>query len=255
MAKQASFEPAKEYVENVRFVLVETRRAGNVGAAARALKNMGFRRLIRVGGPDIAENEARQMAVTARDVLDASEQVETIDEAVKGAVLVAATTRRMRAMIQPRPVFLRAAVRQLLEAARLHPVAVLFGNEKWGLAHEDLAHAGLLVRIPTNPSFGSLNVAQAVLLFAYEMRMALLDMGLAAHEKLAKSSRKLASSEVLEQLYGAARDSLVGNGFFPAHRVDNGMNTLRGIFSRARLEEREVKFLLGMFGRLGHAEE
>ncbi|MBI4865728.1 MAG: RNA methyltransferase [Candidatus Wallbacteria bacterium] len=254
MAKTGAFEPAAGLVENVRFVLVEPRKAGNIGASARALKNMGFRRLVRVRGPGVQEQEARQMAVSARDVLDGSEQVESIEEAVRGAVLVAATTKRMRAMIQPRPIYLRQAVQQLLEVARHHPVAVLFGNEKWGLAHEDLAYAGLLVRIPTIPSFGSLNLAQAVLLVAYEMRMALLDQGLAAHDKLAKSSRNMADAGQLEGLYEAARAALIKNGFFPPHRVDNGMNTLRGVLSRARLEEREVKFLLGMFGRLGESE-
>lgn len=237
---------------NFRFVLVEPREPGNIGASARALKNMGFHRLVLVKGASTTDEEARQMAVTAADVLDGAERVADIPSAVTGAVLVAATTRRQRQMIQPRPMLLAAAVERLIDAGRSHPVAILFGNEKWGLAGDDLEHAGLLVKIPTSPAFGSLNLAQSVLLVAYELRRALVGTGLARPAGLPNSKRSLADAAQYDQLYRAAEQALVASGFFPTHRIKNGMATLRGIFSRARLEQREIKFLLGLFGRLGH---
>jgi TrmH family RNA methyltransferase len=239
---------------NVRFVLVDTREPGNVGASARALKNMGFRKLVLVRGPDTQAFEARQMAVTADDVLDAAERVPDVQSAVAGAVLIAATTRRQRELVQPRPTVLREAAAKLLDAACDRPVAILFGNEKWGLPTPELECAGMLLRIPTHPSFPSLNLAQSVLLVAYELRMVLLERGLAMAQRLTSGKRHLADAAHLERLYQVVQEALTLSGFLQPHRLRQGMNTLRGIFSRAQLEEREVLFLLGAFGRLGHPE-
>lgn len=239
---------------NVRFVLVDSREPGNLGASARALKNMGFRRLVLVRGADTTHQEARQMAVTASDVLDDAERVDAISDATRGAVLIAATTRRQREPVQPRPMVVRAAARELVEIARTRPVAILFGNEKWGLPTPDLECAGMLVRIPTHPSFPSLNLAQSVLLVAYELRLVLLEQGVAASQRLTDGKRKLADAEQLERLYGVVMEAMTLSGFLQPHRLRQGMNTLRGIFSRAQLEEREVLFLLGAFGRLGHPD-
>ncbi len=216
---------------------------------------MGFHKLVLVGGADTEANEARQMAVAARDVMDAAQRTSDLAEAIEGSVLVAAMSKRSRARVQPRPIMLRSAVDQILDVASIHPVSILFGNEKWGLSREELEPAGLIVKLPTNPDFGSLNLAQAVLLVAYELRMRLLNEGQAAAVKLSKQSRKLANAEFMEDLYAAAEEALLASGFFPSNRAKNGMSTLRGILSRAQLEEREVRFLFGVFGRLAHPHQ
>jgi TrmH family RNA methyltransferase len=159
-----------------RFVLVRPHYPENVGAAARAMKTMGFFQLVLVkpGRLAVPEHEmAKKMAVKSRDVLDPALRCATVAEAVSDATLVFATTSRrgISGVLQPREAA-RAACDQVLAGGR---VALVFGNEKTGLGPEDLAIAHQRIRIPMAADQPSVNLAQAVQVLAYELLLAALD--------------------------------------------------------------------------------
>jgi TrmH family RNA methyltransferase len=162
-------EKRKEgWKQNVSFVLVEPGEAGNIGAAARAMKNMGFAnlRLVRPGAA--IDEEARRMARHSLDVLEGAALFGDLDEALRDCALVVGTTRRKGGR---RGVFLPVgeAARKVRAFAEENRVAVLFGGERRGLLNEEAERCGLLFEIPADRAQPSLNVAQAVLLAAYEI--------------------------------------------------------------------------------------
>jgi TrmH family RNA methyltransferase len=159
-----------------RFVLVRPHYPENVGACARAIKTMGFAQLVLVkpGRLAVPEHEmARKMAVKSDDVLQAASRCNTLREAVADCGLVMATTSRrgVSGVVQP-----REASRRVLRCVLVgESVAVVFGNEKTGLAHEDLQQSDLLVRIPMAADQPSINLAQAVQILAYELLLGALE--------------------------------------------------------------------------------
>jgi TrmH family RNA methyltransferase len=158
--------------DKVHFVLVEPREPGNIGASARALKNLGFRHLVLVRPRHFPAPEAQWMAKGAEDVLQAAELCHDLEEALKEKTLVVGTTRR--AGRHRGPLFpLRDALPRLRGWAEGgNPVAVLFGREDRGLTNEEAALCGMLLSIPSAPEAPSYNLAQAVLLVAYELAQA-----------------------------------------------------------------------------------
>jgi TrmH family RNA methyltransferase len=155
----------------IRVVLVETSHPGNIGAAARAMKNMGLAELVLVRPQQFPSAEATARASGADDLLARARVAGGIAEAVEGCGLVMGSSARPRTanwrVLDP-----RAAATELVSAAALRPVAVLFGNERNGLSNDDLAACHALVNIPANPEYESLNLAQAVQIVCYELRMA-----------------------------------------------------------------------------------
>jgi TrmH family RNA methyltransferase len=154
--------------DRISFILVRPTEPGNIGAAARAIKNMGFRRLELVAPvPDLTE-EARAMACQARDVLEQAKIHRTLRAAIAGKSLIVGTTRRLgsrRGLILE----VRQAARRMAAATASNRVAVLFGNEHSGLTNRELDECGLVLTIPSNPAFPSLNLAQCVMIVAYEL--------------------------------------------------------------------------------------
>jgi TrmH family RNA methyltransferase len=154
--------------DRISFVLVGPTEPGNIGAAARAIKNMGFRKLELVAPVPYLTEEARAMACQAKDVLERAKVYRTLRPAIAGKSLIAGTTRRLgsrRGMIMD----VRQAALRIVEAASSNQVAVLFGNEHCGLTNRELDECGLVLTIPSNPAFPSLNLAQSVMIVAYEL--------------------------------------------------------------------------------------
>ncbi len=155
-------------LEKIAIVLVEPREPGNIGAAARAMANMGLSRLVLVRPPEHRVPEAFRMALAARPILESAEVVDDLGQALAGFGLVAGTTRRPGAGRRGR-VTPRQFAAELPVVAAANDVAILFGREESGLTNDQLQYCQRLVTIPSSDGFGSLNLAQAVLTIAYEI--------------------------------------------------------------------------------------
>lgn len=219
----------------VDVVLVRPSRARNVAAACRALKNMGLSRLKLVGPPpDLEQPEARALAYGAWDLLDAATRHETLGEAVGPSALVVGTTGRPGPNAwSPRRLALEGGARS--GGGR---VSVVFGPESSGLRNDELDLCHLLVHIPTDPAQPSLNLAQAVLLLAYEIR-------LGAGEGEAPVDRSAPSSDV-ERALLELREGLLGIGYLNPQNPDAVLTELRRLIARARPSPREVNLLRGL---------
>jgi TrmH family RNA methyltransferase len=180
----------------IRFVLVETSHPGNIGAVARAMKNMGVTELVLVKPKEFPHPDATARAAGADDLLASARVVETLPEAIADCGLVLATTARTRDQFF-RVLEAREAANRLVAEARSGSggVAVLFGTERFGLSNEQLQAAHALLRIPANPDYASLNIAMAAQLIAYEIRMAQHEPGM----YLAPREAPLATPEQMER--------------------------------------------------------
>lgn len=158
----------KNWKDNVSFVLVEPKESGNIGASARAIKNMGFMNLCLVNPPELLTDEARWFACNALEVLESAQSYPDVKSAIKDKAIVVGTSRRTgkrRGMILP----VEQGAKQIIERAKSGKVAILFGREDKGLLNEEVDECGLLLTIPTSKEHRSLNLAQAVLIVAYEL--------------------------------------------------------------------------------------
>jgi TrmH family RNA methyltransferase len=165
--KAAPPDPARDVLGAIRIVMVEPSGPRNVGSTARAIKNFGFSRLVLVNPPPIDDPECLEMGTNAHDVLRNARIVASLDEALAGAGLVVGTTARPRHRVPTRTPGEAAA--EIVAAARSGEVAILFGRERTGLTSEELARCQLVLSIRTGDDHASLNVAQAVLVVAYEV--------------------------------------------------------------------------------------
>lgn len=226
-------------LDNLRVVLVETRHPGNLGAAARAMKTMGLRRLYLVRPRCAIDDEARARASGARDVLEAAVHCQTLAEALAGTVLAAACTSRRRDL--PHPAYTpRQAAPLLLSQAAAAPVAVVFGSETYGLSNEQVMQCRWLINIPANPDYMSLNLAAAVQVLAYELRCTLADTVIPLPEFDA------ARHEEVEALLAELEHTLVQIGFLDPGNPKRLMPRLRRFFARAGLEKEEVAIWRGI---------
>ena len=225
----------------IRIVLVRTRHPGNIGAAARAMKTMGLRELWLVSPERFPDREATTRAAGASDLLDAAHVCSTLDEALAGTTFALALTARRRD-IGPPPVDPRESGRlAFAQAASGGEVAIVFGNEVYGLENADVLKCHRVAHIPTDPDFSSLNLGAAVQVVAYETRMAALD-----GEAGAEAGPAAATHEEVERFYSHLEASLLASGFLmPAH-PKRLIERLRRLFGRARLEHEEVSILRGM---------
>ena len=156
---------------SIRIVLVGTTHPGNIGAVARAMKNMGLSDLALVEPRYFPHEEATARASGADDVLDDASVHETLAEAIADCVYVAGASARSRAIAWP-CLDAKDAAKRITEESAKGTVAAVFGPEKTGLSNEDLDHCDTLLTIPTNPGFSSLNLAMAVQVITYEIRAA-----------------------------------------------------------------------------------
>jgi tRNA (cytidine32/uridine32-2'-O)-methyltransferase len=227
----------------VRFVLVNTSHPGNIGAAARAIRTMGMRRLGLVTPHAFPHQEATALAAGADDVLDAAVVSPSLPSAIADCRLVLAATARRRgvAMEQMNP---REAAGRVLEALALgHEVALVFGNERVGLDNDEIKHCHAAIAIPSDPTYSSLNLAQAVQVVAYELRMAWLAGGEIA--TVARTEQP-ASAQEMEGFFTHLARTLDDIDFHKGRSPRTILQRLRRFFLRAQPDPRELRVLRGI---------
>lgn len=226
---------------SIRIVLVDPNHPGNIGAVARAMKNMGLSELHLVRPKFFPNPDATARASGAHDVLEAACIHENLEDAIADCGLVVGTSARQRhlpwELVEP-----RECAAQIVQASRAGEVAVLFGAERMGLTNVELARCNLLVTIPTDPQYSSLNLAMAVQVFAYEIWLALrpeapapaaLEVPLATADEMSRLYEHIA--QVLEEIDFRDR---TGGGHLMAR--------IRRLFNRARLDQNEMNILRGI---------
>ena len=229
----------------IRIVLVETSHPGNIGAAARAMKNMALDELVLVRPRQFPHPDATARASGADDVLLRARVVPDLAAAVGDCGLVLATTARERDQ-NFRVLDARTAAQELVAAAAAQPVAVVFGAERSGLSNEELNTAHALLRIPANPAYAALNLGMAVQIVSYEILCARGESGPStAHG--AQRSEPLATATEMERLYVHLAEVLELIDF--RDRTQRGthlMNRLRRLLQRAQLDANEANILRGI---------
>ncbi|MBT8768201.1 tRNA (cytosine(32)/uridine(32)-2'-O)-methyltransferase TrmJ [Metapseudomonas boanensis] len=238
-------------LHNIRVVLVNTSHPGNIGGAARAMKNMGLSRLVLVDPEDFPSVEALARASGADDLLANAQVVNTLEEALVGCSLVLGTSARDRRipwpLLDPRECG-RAAVEQVQQGGE---VALVFGREYAGLTNEELQRCQFHVHIPSDPDFSSLNLAAAVQVLTYEVRMAWL----AAEGKPTKTEKLETTAmlnampvtmDELELFYGHLQSTLVEIGFLDPEKPRHLMSRLRRLYGRSGISKLEMNILRGI---------
>ncbi|MBR8297025.1 RNA methyltransferase [Burkholderia cenocepacia] len=244
----ASSPPPSGGFTSTRFVLVEPSHPGNVGAAARALKTMGFSRLVLVAPrvPHVqSDPEAIAMASGADDVLASAHVVPTLGEALSGVHWSIALTARTREYGPPR-LAPRAAATQASAQVGTGDIALVFGNERTGLANEHVEQCSALAHIPANPAYSSLNLAQAVQVLAYELRVAFLEQASEPSAQPQAEAGTLAQSDEIERMYVHLENALIALDFLDPCNPKKLMPRLRRLFARTGLEREEVNILRGI---------
>jgi tRNA (cytidine32/uridine32-2'-O)-methyltransferase len=232
----------------IRVVLVGTQHPGNIGSAARALKTMGLSRLALVAPERFPHVEADALAAGADDVLAAATLHATLAEAVADCRLVLGCTARSRRIALPEQLPREAAARVLAEAGQGFEVALVFGRERTGLDNDELQLCHGAVHIPANPDYSSLNLAAAVQVLAYEVRMAWLQAGDAdaAGPGGATATAEPASHAQLEGLFAQLAETLEAIDFHKGRAPQSALRKLRRLFLRSGLDAREVRLLRGV---------
>lgn len=226
---------------NIRIVLVEPSHPGNIGAVARAMKNMALEDLVLVRPKLFPHAEATARASGADDLLAHARVVASVPEALSGCGFVAATTSRDRDQ-NFRTADVRDVAQRIVSEAQRAPTAVLFGAERTGLTNEDLEAAHVLIRIPANAAYASLNLAMAVQLVAYELYRAQ-----GAKVIPFSTDAPLATAEEMDRLYMHLAQVLEDIDF--RDRTQSGthlMARMRRFLQRAELDQNEVNILRGM---------
>ncbi|WP_323144748.1 RNA methyltransferase [Massilia phyllosphaerae] len=229
----------------LRFVLVETSRAGNVGSVARAMKTMGFSDLVlvtpRCEAP-LRDAEAVAFASGAIDVLEGARIVGSVAEALEGCNFAAAVSARLREFSPPvwSP---RDFSSHVADGAELRP-ALILGNERFGLPNEIVEGCNVLINIPANPNYSSLNLSQAAQVLAYECRLAAqgenrTQTGVGFHGEAASLAQ-------IEGMYAHLEEALVAIGFLDPANPKKLMPRLKRLFARTGLETEEVNILRGI---------
>ncbi len=238
--------PEKESAAaRIRIVLVGTQHPGNIGAAARALKTMGLSRLVLVAPLQFPADEAFRRAAGADDLLAEAQVVDTLAEAVADCGLVLGCTARSRRVpldeLSP-----RVAAERVTMLASAAPVALVFGRERTGLSNEELQLCHAAVHIPANPDYSSLNLAAAVQVLAYELRVALLAADALPAPAPEPQHEAAATHAQLEGFFAQLGETLEQIDFHKGRAPESAMRKLRRLFLRADMSEQEARLLRGI---------
>ena len=228
----------------MRVVLVRTSHPGNIGASARAMYTMGLARLVLVAPAKFPHAEALALATGAASVLEGAAVAATLAEALAGCALAIGLSARPRAFAG-RVMSVREASREAIARTRDGEVALVFGTEMSGLSNEELAQCGIAATIPANPDYASLNLAAAVQVAAYELRIAAGEGDVWRAPRFAR-----ATHDDVESLYAHAERTLADMRFLDRKRPRLLMPRLRRLFGRAGLEREEVNVLRGILARV-----
>jgi len=234
-------------LHNIRIVLVETSHTGNMGSVARAMKTMGLTNLYLVNPLVKPDSQAIALAAGASDVIGEAHIVDTLDEALAGCSLVVGTSARSRSlpwpMLDPRECGLKS-----VQEGQQAPVALVFGRERVGLTNEELQKCHYHVAIAANPEYSSLNLAMAVQIIAYEVRMAFLQSQENTQPEYEASPYPLVDD--LERFYQHMEQMMVKSGFIREGNPGQVMSKMRRLYTRARPERDELNILRGMLSSL-----
>ena len=236
-------------LQNIRIVLVETSHTGNMGSVARAMKTMGLTNLWLVNPLVKPDSQAIALAAGASDVIGNAQIVDTLDEALAGCSLVVGTSARSRTlpwpMLDPRECGLKS-----VSEGEHAPVALVFGRERVGLTNDELQKCHYHVAIAANPEYSSLNLAMAVQVIAYEVRMAWLATQESNEPKVEHEETPYPLVDDLERFYGHLEQTLLSTGFIRENHPGQVMSRLRRLFTRARPESQELNILRGMLASI-----
>lgn len=238
-------------LQNIRVVLVNTSHAGNIGGAARAMKNMGLSRLVLVDPEDFPSPNAVARASGATDILDSARVVATLEEALAGCSLVLGTSARDRRIPWPLLDPRECASVSVEQSAGGGEVALVFGREYAGLTNEELQRCQYHVHIPSDPQFSSLNLAAAVQVLAYEVRMAWLaaegrPTKVEKLETTAMLDAQPVTVDELENYFGHLEQTLVDIGFLDPAKPRHLMPRLRRLYGRSGVSKLEMNILRGI---------
>ena len=227
-------------LSNACVVLARPSHPGNIGSAARAMKTLGFADLRLVAPRDFPSPQAEALASGALDVLQAARLFATVEEALGDVVHAVGFSARARDLSHPVRA-LRDAAPDILARAREGRVALVFGNETYGLSNEELARCQSLANIPANPAYASLNLAAAVQVACYELASTA-----AIFAPTTEPRRNLATVQEIEGFHAQLEEAMVASGFLDPAQPKRLMERMRRLYARAGLEREEVLFLRGM---------
>lgn len=237
-------------LQNIRIVLVETSHTGNMGSVARAMKTMGLSNLYLVNPLITPDSQAISLAAGASDLIGNASIVGSLDEAIAGCSLVVGTSARSRSLPWPMLDARECGVKSVEEGQQA-PVALVFGRERVGLTNEELQKCHYHVAIPANPEYSSLNLAMAVQLIAYEVRMAWLQAQAAEKPAAVYQESPYPLVDDLERFYTHLETLMLDSGFIRKEQPGQVMSKLRRLFTRARPERDELNILRGMLASFG----
>lgn len=252
MTAQTLSDPLAALLANIRIVLINTQHPGNIGATARAMKNMGLSQLYLVDPQDFPADKAVWRAGHATDVLAEARVVGTLEEAIAGCGLVLGTSARERTIPWSLHT-VREAGEHAVREAPLHPVAILFGREDRGLTNEELQRCHAHLHIPANPVYSALNIATAVQVVSYEVRQAaLVQADVPAKPEWAEWDIAPATIEEQEYFIEHLEQTLVELGFHKRENPRQTMTRLRRLYARIRPDQMELSILRGILTGTQH---
>lgn len=227
-------------LKNIRIVMISTFHPGNIGAAARAMKNMGIEQLYLVSPKEYPHPEASSRAAGAEDILDNAIVVNSLEEAISDCPLVIGTSARSRTFPWPMVDAEEAAERSLGEAES-GPVAIVFGRERMGLHNEELMQCNYHLSIPANPEYPVLNVSSAIQLVCYELWKAN-----SKTKNTYKTEQAYPTQQEMGLFYQHLEDALKAVGFIIPQHEGKVMTKLKRFFNRGRPEKTELNMLRGI---------
>ncbi|MCF6766004.1 RNA methyltransferase [Thiotrichales bacterium 19S3-7] len=240
-------------LEKIRIILVEPSHMGNIGSTARAMMNMGLTSLYLVNPKQMPDVESHQLASGASSVLSSAKVKQSLTDALDGVGLVIGTSARARKLSLP-VIDVREAAKDACYylSTTSHTedeVAIIFGRERTGLYNDELLMCHKQLYIPTNEAYNSLNLAQAVQIIAYEMRMAMLNIS--NEQDLPKLPYiKKATQRQYEGFYEHLSQVLVASDFLDPNNPGLVMERMKRIFQRTQLEESEIHLLRGILKQI-----
>jgi len=231
----------KVNLDSISIILVRPKYHQNIGAVARAMKNMGLSRLKLVAGCSPLHMDAYKLATGAEDILERAEEIPTFKEAISEMGCVAGMTSRggkeRRPFITP-----QTLIQELIPLSLKNSIGLVFGSEREGLTNKELSLCHLCVGIPSSPSFPSLNLAQAVMVICYELFRSSIT--------ISEPPLQIAKTEQLERMLGHMEKTLIGIGFLDHFHSKKIMRVLRQLFGRSKMDEREVQILQGIWSQM-----
>ncbi len=230
-------------MDQIRIVLVRPSHPGNIGAAARAMKNMGLKQLVLVAPEAFPSDVATARASGAEDVLINAPICDRLEHAISDCHHVVTTTARNRSL-QWDNVDARKAANQVIRQSRQGQVAVVFGPERTGLSNQEIELSHQLVHIPVNDDFSSMNLAAAVMLMCYELRMAFIDE---PESYISESEiEKKATSGQVEGFIQHLHEIMAQIGFLTNKPSDRLMGRIRRLYNRSHMSEQDVNIMRGI---------